>query len=178
MRQVTEKALVSDQYLYLHVYSDGDIFVFKKRDRSGSFVTPKTAVKLLRSLEAKNGRLLYSLEESAAPHSPECAEILNLIRKSKLHAEIVDPHPAVYGYRHSYAPYIEQAVEAAEIDVDGLRRCLSDAKRILQLTEPGTPEYSEREKLCGSLRKRLRDAKRALARISRLHLELLVEERR
>lgn len=165
----------SEYYVYVHVYSDGDVFMLPCDQQSGTFPTTEQLRLELQRVQKKGGAVLYSAEDASPESRSTVLEVSSLILDSDVDVQMVEPHPETYGYRQSYSPYLERAMEAAEMDVAGLRRYLNDAKRSLDEARPGSQLHRERVLLCEVLNKRLRLAKRARAKLTSVHLQLFME---
>ena len=76
------------------------------------------------------------------------------------------------GYNHSFRPYLNETLEVAEIDVEGLKQCLADARQTLKRTPRNTIEYHRQKKHLQILKQRLMTAEACLSRISVLYREL------
>jgi hypothetical protein len=171
------KSEIAAQYsLYVHVYSCGKVYLFPSNRKHGFKSDTEALQKEIRYAEQMDGIILYSLEDNAdLESSGVVSSVLFYVDHARIPTQLVDAHPEVNGYSRSFAPYLNEALEVAEIDVEGLRGQLRDARRILRNFTRGTMEFQRQRRECGVLHERLKIAKRCLERLSALYFELCVK---
>ena len=158
--------------LYLHIFKDASIYLILPTEKHGAISTVVTFLNELRQLEKRQGILLYSIDPLASLDTTSVQELLALISKFRVETQQVDPHPEVYGYDRSFKPYLNETLEVAQIDVEGLQQYLADARNALRRLRRGTLEHQRQKKLVQLIKDRLEQAQRFFSKISLLYREL------
>ena len=158
--------------LYVHIFSNGTVYLIRSAEKRGIEGTLSLLLDELKLLEDKRGILLYSMDSSASVATPKIQELLSVISKFRVETQMVEAHPEVHGYDRSFKPYLNETLEVAEIDVEGLKQHLAEARNNLKRGPRGTLEYQRQKKLVQILKNRLEQAQNYLSKISSLYLEL------
>jgi hypothetical protein len=164
--------------LYIHLYSSGAIF-FCPGDTGVTMEGDISRLKaeLTRLQECEQALVNFTTDPVEDEESAEFFEtVLRLIDECGIYTQaMMYPHPEVYGYYKSYVPYIMDACEAAELDVDGTERMIFICKEMLEKAKDGTEEHDELATDLQALEKQLADAKHAFSRLKEVELELCAE---
>lgn len=175
-RKLMVATRVGTYSIYVHIYSDGEVFLHPQSSPCGIVCDIDRLKSELQRVSESGGELLYSIDDPDSTFQQTIGELSELILSYDVAAELIDPHPEVYGYRESYLPYLNDAVEVAALDIQGLEHYLDHARAALR----GVPEFSElykeRSELCQILSERLARARDAYKKLSQLQFELASEQ--
>jgi hypothetical protein len=161
--------------VYVHIYNNGRLFILPSDVSTGFTGNLSSLKEYLNDIQTQDGILLYSVDESEYVQNRRVSRLLSLIHSYEIESQLVDPHPQVYGYNKSFAPYLTETIEVAEIDVEGLKQYLAEARQELRQCNRESKDYGKLKETCRSLRDRLKKAKIYLEKISNLHFELCVK---
>ena len=163
--------------LYVHICHDGQVYLLPGDTLTGVWGDFSRLKAELTLLKEKEGSLLFSIDE--IPHDEEPNEsvnlIISLIDSFELDSFPVDPHPATNGFYRSYIPYIHQAIEVSEIDIEGTEARIADVKQVLADSPEGTGERRELEQELSTLDQQLVFAKYAHKKLLDLELDICTE---
>ena len=162
-------------FIYIHVYSNGELFLLDTERAKGETIGVDDLADLIDNVNQQRGIIYYSIEDSNDSLSSMAEEILRIISGTTCQHQLVEPHPQAYGYDRSFIPHLNEALEAALIDVQGLERDFAEIEQLLSSLEPEEPEYLTRLREKKSILKRLDEAQSALNKILHLHFDLCVE---
>lgn len=161
--------------IYVHIYSDGEIFLHPQDSPCGIVCDLSRLKHELERVSDSGGELLYSIDDPDMSHQQTVSELSELILSYDVSTELIDPHPEVYGYRESYLPYLNDAVEVAALDIQGLEHYLELARTALRGVPEHSALYKERSELCKILSERLARARDAYKKLSQLQFDLASE---
>lgn len=168
------KPIIPFSTLYIHLEPDGYIFVILPTGEERGWTTDQD--KLFEEVRKAHAE---GLEISLSTgHVPENAstEILDRtlgkIEATQAKIVFVEQHPAVNGYLNSYTPHLWRAIDAAQIDVDGLTRTTEDHDSRYSGLEPGSPEFQEWSDYRVELYRRLERAQIARDKLNDVELQL------
>lgn len=142
---------------------------------TGESINIERLADLLKMVKQNNGILYYSVEDTTDPLNILAEEIIQIIESYHCQQKLVDPHPRAYGYDRSFIPHLNEALEAALIDVQGLERDYRNIEELLERLGSKHPEYSHKVREKRSIVTRLTEAQTALKKILLLHFDLCVE---
>lgn len=159
--------------LYVHINSDGTLFLIPEDTAAGTWADiPRLKAELSR-LEEVDGVLIYSIEPYLAGPSEYIDQVLELISGYELDVQFERyPHPAAMGYNKSFALYLFDAVDAAEMDVEGSKQLLEELNTFLEKMEAGTTEHREASEDLPKIELQLKEAENALKRLKEIEFEI------
>ena len=94
--------------LYIHLQLDGGIYVLRPNDEA-SYVSEATLRNDLEAIKRSNGVLRYSREQQETDPPDHVSRTFELIEKSKIPIQFVEPHPFVNPPPDEYVPSVIHA---------------------------------------------------------------------
>lgn len=163
-------------YLYVHIFSDGRLYLLPMdEEEEGHWSDIQSLRDEIEVASSEGGVLLLSQDDSDEV-TPLAEQVLEFIGAVNIDVFQVDPHPAVHGYYRSYAPYLEDAIEVAELDLEGtvgLLKQLDEEESLIDQEDLSGKLEIAQERV--RLSEQLAEAKRALSKLKALHFEFCVD---